>query len=778
MGNCSCFEGATGGGAKAPPPKGARGGKGNSNLELEKQRSQSEIELFHTGLDFIAKVELFKTLPLPEHPAVARAFQLNKYSRGQTVIKQGDQGDRFFCIKSGTAKVTIDGQLVNKLGPGDYFGEMALLHSRPRNATIEAEGDLECHELSAEAFDGLGLRRKLRFKKRHAVIQSGDSAAAGRASAKTPAQAELIRECLRRNVNIGPFIKGMADRELQEIVDQAFPKQVSASETEVITQKDTNADLFYILESGTGEAIKDGVKVASYQSKDSFGGLALLYQAPRAATVRVTAGSMLWCIPRGPFRAALQHQTKQKVAAYAQLLDKVRCLKTVSAADKRTLADALLETTFYKDEFIYKEGDSKDPCFYILQAGEIKYGGKTGAGVCKAQPGQDLPYFGEAALLNDAARTESVVVMSEKATVLVLQRNAYRTVVGGGDDSQDATANSVRYNYESLRTVGLLGCGGFGKVTLVKDVEHGDTLFALKALSKGHVLKEGQQKSVMNEKKILKMTSSPFLVQVAATFNRNQHLMFLLEPAMGGELFTIYIKNKFYGNEKLAMFYSACVLRGLQHLHERCIIYRDMKPENLLLDVKGYCKIADFGLAKFVIGKTFTTCGTPDYFAPELLKGIGHTVSLDWWTLGILIYEFMKGVTPFQADDPGQLFSKMMKGIETADFPRQGDWPDLVKRLCTLEPSERLPVRPGGVRNVESHAWYAKARYDPSTKGFDWAALTSRTLQAPWDPNVKKLDCSNFDASEDDAPPEVTYRDPGDGWDKDFEDTFGPATFG
>merc|ERR1719476_949264 len=221
------------------------------------------------------------------------------------------------------------------------------------------------------------------------------------------------------------------------------------------------------------------------------------------------------------------------------------------------------------------------------------------------------------------------------------------------------------------------------------------------------------------------------------------------------------------------MFYSACVLKGLEHLHERCIIYRDMKPENLLLDAKGYCKIADFGLAKFVLGKTFTTCGTPDYFAPELLKGTGHTFSLDWWTLGILIYEFMMGVTPFSADDLSLMFAKMSRGIDKAPAFEKVDaknWHELVKGLCKLDPSERLPVRPGGSDNVCRHDWYKKA-------GFEWPSLIARSMKAPWDPKVKVSDLSNFDANEEDAPPEVPYRDPGNGWDKDFEDVYGPATF-
>jgi len=195
-----------------------------------------------------------------------------------------------------------------------------------------------------------------------------------------------------------------------------------------------------------------------------------------------------------------------------------------------------------------------------------------------------------------------------------------------------------------------------------------------------------------------------------------------------------------------------------------------MKPENLLLDGKGYCKIADFGLAKFVLGKTFTTCGTPDYFAPELLKGVGHTTSLDWWTLGILIYELMTGVTPFQADDPGQLFAKMMRGVETANFDgAQGEWPNLVKALCKLEPSERLAVRPGGTENVMKHQWYTDNK-------FNWKTLSDRSMAAPWVPEAS-TDGSNFDADPADAPPDLPYTDPGDGWDAEFQDLYGPCTF-
>merc|ERR1719190_224688 len=209
------------------------------------------------------------------------------------------------------------------------------------------------------------------------------------------------------------------------------------------------------------------------------------------------------------------------------------------------------------------------------------------------------------------------------------------------------------------------------------------------------------------------MTNSPFIIRLHETFNGQQSLYFLLEPALGGELYATYNRKGLHGSDKHAKYYVAGVVFSFEHLHERRIIYRDLKPENLLLTEQGHLKLTDMGLAKFVIGKTYTTCGTPDYFAPELIASTGHTNALDWWTLGILIFEMMSGHPPFESAYPMQIYSKVMKGIMKVPFPPkcQGPVGDLIKGLLKKEPSERLPMRSGGVKNLRDHDWF---------KAFDW----------------------------------------------------------
>jgi CRP-like cAMP-binding protein len=524
MSCCPCFEGVSGDSSKK------KDGSKKSSFELEKQRSAREIADFHTGLEFIEKVRIFRTLERSDHPALAKAFQINKYADGVSIVKEGEVGDKFFVINSGKVRVlSASNELVNILGAEDYFGEVALLHDQVRNATIVADGEVECRELSREDFDKLGLRDKLRFPKRKAIVQTeivDDKLS--RSVTKSFENTAMLKKALRQNQNIGPYLPSN-DEDLECIIKEAYPKEVE-KDFELIKQGDLNANLFYVLEAGSAVAIKDGVEVAKYSKEgESFGGLALLYQAPRAATIRITSASKLWCIPRQAMRAVLRTQVSKRVETYQQILNGVSLLQSVSADDKKQLADALVETTFFKGELIIEEGDEIGRTFYILEEGELEVIVKGKVVTTYVASRGTTPHFGEKALFNDEPRAATIRVKTDRARCLVLDRDIFTKIVQPKVD--DRTKGYVKYEYANLKHVGLLGCGGFGKVTLVLD--KGTNLhFALKQLSKGHLLKEKQANGVMNEKKILRMTHCPFLVQVAATFNLKNHLCFLLEPAM------------------------------------------------------------------------------------------------------------------------------------------------------------------------------------------------------------------------------------------------------
>jgi len=216
---------------------------------------------------------------------------------------------------------------------------------------------------------------------------------------------------------------------------------------------------------------------------------------------------------------------------------------------------------------------------------------------------------------------------------------------------------SREYDFEEI---GHLGSGAYGHVSLVRDRKAG-TLHALKVLNKAQVISAGLVQHAKRERALMcEVATSPFILNLRDAYQDNHSLYYLLEPIYGGDLFTFVQNMDVQMTEKDVIFYVGCVVLGLEHLHSKNIAWRDLKPENLLIDSNGYLKLADFGFARtfsdFILSKSFTLCGTPEYLAPELVKNIGHNAACDWWALGILTYELAAGKPPFRSDDRIEMF--------------------------------------------------------------------------------------------------------------------------
>ncbi|CAH8642209.1 unnamed protein product [Schistosoma rodhaini] len=315
---------------------------------------------------------------------------------------------------------------------------------------------------------------------------------------------------------------------------------------------------------------------------------------------------------------------------------------------------------------------------------------------------------------------------------------------------------------KDLERICVLGVGGFGRVDLVTLTNDRTQAFALKRLQKAHIVQTRQQEHVYCEKLILSSVSSPFICRLFNTYRDNKYVYMLLEACLGGELWTI-LRDSHHLEERTTRFCLACCIEALDYLHRHGIVYRDLKPENMLVTSKGYIKLCDFGFAKYIgIGqKTWTFCGTPEYVAPEVILNQGHDFAADYWSLGILTFELLTGAPPFQASEPIKIYMKTLKGIDALGLA-QNKYISLkalqfIRRLCRFNSSERLGVGKYGIQEIRSHKYF---------QGFDWAGIVKQTLTTPFRVKLNgPLDHSNFDRftmDEQEAPDELS------GWDANF----------
>uniref|UniRef100_W5LAH5 Protein kinase C n=1 Tax=Astyanax mexicanus TaxID=7994 RepID=W5LAH5_ASTMX len=295
----------------------------------------------------------------------------------------------------------------------------------------------------------------------------------------------------------------------------------------------------------------------------------------------------------------------------------------------------------------------------------------------------------------------------------------------------------------------VLGKGSFGKVLLAELKGRGE-YFAVKALKKDVVLMDDDVECTMVEKRVLSLAwENPFLTHLYCTFQSKEHLFFVMEYLNGGDLM-FHIQDKGRFDLFRATFYSAEIICGLQFLHSKGVIYRDLKLDNVMLDKDGHIKIADFGMCKEnMIGENRATtfCGTPDYIAPEILLGQKYTFSVDWWSFGVLVYEMLIGQSPFQGDDEDELFESIR--MDVPHYPRwiTKESKDLLEKLFERDPTRRLGV----VGNIRGHSFF---------KTINWPALEKREVPPPFKPKVKSPnDCSNFDREFLSEKPRLSHAD-------------------
>lgn len=328
-----------------------------------------------------------------------------------------------------------------------------------------------------------------------------------------------------------------------------------------------------------------------------------------------------------------------------------------------------------------------------------------------------------------AAATAAEKAGSSGQTPKVAYENEYKNA------GTDVLVKMTVDDFELLKVVGR---GSFGKVYQVKEKSTGD-VYAMKVLKKQQLLKRKQVEHTQTERKVLQSIDSPFVVSMKYAFQTKDKLYMILEYFTGGELF-YHLKSGGRFGYKRARFYAAEITLALEALHGAGIIYRDLKPENLLLDDQGHIRLTDFGLSKdCIIGnqETATFCGTPEYLAPEVIVGNKYNKAVDWWSFGTVTYEMMCGLPPFYSKNIKAMYQKILS--DKLRFPKgvPAAAQEFFIGLLDRNPKTRLGSKDGAAE-VKRSAFF---------QGIDWTLLNEKKIEPPFKPTTKggKMDTTNVD---------------------------------
>ena len=668
---------------------------------------------------------LFSGLGTSEYRTVVDAMFEVKASAGQTLINEGEKGDNFYMAQSGSYAVFISklpGKPVKTYAKGEAFGELALMYNCPRAATVK------CTESGTLWALDRGTFRAILCSSQASEDHDLSSFLGG-----IPLLASLTQEQLTKLTSVVVTLKFNGG--------------------EYIVRQGERADSIFFIRQGRVLCQRRGSEdVLPVGEAECFGESALNEEVEeddrvRKADVVSDGTSTIVQLNAAEFHKLLGSSLQEVAAANfnkkilsAVKFDGMSVGSILSSSDLNRLLEALSEETYKDGQTVFDEGANGD-AYYIVKSGSAVVSTRMKGEVAVLTEGD---YFGEMALVRAEPRSATISAQGP-LKCLCLNRITFTRLLGPLQERlalemerREHTIAAIRYSDLEIRQT--IGVGSFGQVRLALHTPT-QTPYALKSMFKGQIIAQNQVAHVMSEKQIMQRCNHPFLLRLAASYMDADNVYMLIELVQGGELFGL-LRTQRYFQEPVAAFYAAIVVSAFEYLHDRSIVYRDLKPENLLLDAQGYLKVVDFGFAKEVRAKTWTLCGTPEYLAPEIILNKGHNHAADWWAVGILCYEMIMGNAPFVDDnDPMQIYQKALRGVLPVSKGQRAlskDSRNMIERLLVKEPTERLGCMKLGVSELKRHAFFSKT---------NWQRLEKKLTQAPYIPTIENpLDVSNFES--------------------------------
>jgi cGMP-dependent protein kinase len=570
------------------------------------------------------------------------------------------------------------------------------------------------------------------------------------------------------------MFNNLSKAQCEAVVMAMYPAQRSAGEPIVVQGEP--ASNYFVVDVGKCDVWNSGELVLTIGSGASFGEIALMYEVDNNVTIKAHVDVTVWTIDRQTFRSIVVNETSARRRQYEDTIAKVALFEALTKAERALMADALEDKVYADGHVIMQEGAEGD-YFYIVTKGTVNVM-VSGELVATRGAGE---YVGERALLTNEKRMASCIAAGE-AECARMDRDTFVRILGplgdllsfrkydeagneivtegAGAAEDDAATSAVaapaHFEFsdppggssnppmarDDFTTGPTLGIGAFGYVQLVH-YKKTDKVYALKTLTKKSILKTDQLQHCHDEIANLHASMNPFIVNLYSCFCDPQHIFMVMEFVAGGELYSVIQRGRMRNDD--ARLLAAEILLGLEFSHSQQVIYRDLKPENVLLDKDGHVKITDFGLSKKVVDRTFTLCGTPDYIAPEIIQNKGHNKAADYWALGVVIYEMLTGLPPFYKENEDHTTFDRICGLTTSPpkfsikYPRylSSEAHGLIEGMLQPDVTKRVGCMKAGTADIKQSEWF---------DGFSWEDCAARRMPGPFPVDMRSdEDVSAFD---------------------------------
>lgn len=517
----------------------------------------------------------------------------------------------------------------------------------------------------------------------------------------------LIRSALKRNHLLSQFLN---KDQIELCINEMFVKETGPDE--VLFDENEFGTHFYIIVDGKFEKIENKY-TQKLEPNDIFGELAIICTTKRCYCIKSVSIGKLFVLDCIQFRKHNIDYDKNKYEEIISYIENVPYFNTFNIEKLRHLANLMKEVTFEDGIKLFVAKQKMDD-FYVIKNGSVKiYDSQNG---CKLHLGA-----GECFGSLQTTISNSTIVVEKYLTCLTISCREYNKHFTTFEHTLCLLKTSKLHDFHVLETIGT---GGYGKVQLVQHKQDKNAIFALKSLLK---YDKSQLKHINQEHNIQMCCNSKFIVKLYHSFADNSNIYSVLEYCAGGDLWhLIRQQNKYRFTNSDAKFYAACIIEAFDYLHNLKVVYRDLKPENVVICKNGYAKLTDFGFAKRLNNdKTNSFLGTPEYLAPEMILHQTYGKSVDFWSLGIFIYELLNGYTPFRAKNHQTTYMMILSGIGKVDFPNYMSMKamNLIKKLCKNLPNERLGCKNGGIDKIRKHEWFSN---------WNWDKLRMKQIDAPF----------------------------------------------